>query len=181
MTSSLILSFSILSSLTRNSTRSSWTLCFIKHPTCLTSPAGRDVCSYLLPPAWYPGPPGSWLSPPPPGRAFQTGCQPWWTTPHYRAHTQSNTPSTVSDAVWEISLSLSPPICPCFSPLSAKTAPRSFLPLHLLLTCMCISYAWLSVFSSAWMNGDERGLGAWAKKEGGGTGEERGREEWCFL
>lgn len=53
---------------------------------------------------------------------------------------------------------------------------RFYLPLHLLMMWTCISYAWLSAF--VWMDGNERGLRAWAK-EGGENGKERGRCDAC--
>lgn len=69
------------------------------------------------------------------------------------------------------------PICRRLPPLAAEAALRSFLRLHLLLTWMCRSYAWLNVSSSAWMKGDQRGLYARVNKGGGGSRKERGREE----
>lgn len=84
-----------------------------------TPPAGRSLCSYLLQPVSHPFPPRSWLSRPPPERAFQTDCQPCWTTPHYRVHTRQH-----NLVLWEKQPESSRfLISPWFSPLSAKTAP----------------------------------------------------------
>ena len=99
-------------------------------PSCIphTQQVWYSLCAYLLPLAWFPGPPGSWLSPPPPGRAFQTRYQPWWTTLLH-----SNTPSTVSEADWEISLSLPP-----------------YLSLPLPSSCQRGSFALSSLFTCSW-------------------------------
>lgn len=124
------------------------------------------TCSYLLPQICFPGPPGSLLSPPPPGRAFQKGCQPWLTTPHHGAHPHCSTPNTVFEEDRDLPFSPSLSVCPWFSPLSAKAAPHPPPPSTCSWReCVWAMPGWTSSPLHEWE--EMQGLWAWAKKGGG--------------
>lgn len=136
--------------------------------TSITHAAGSGWWSYLLAPVYCPGPPGSWQSPPPPRRAFQTQCQPWRTTPSHSTHTNSNTPNTVTKADLSLSffllLSLS---------LSLSLSPSS---LFACSWCERVSTTPGRVPSYEWM--EMREVCECERKR---VEWERKGEEWCLL